>query len=71
VKRGYLRVKNKLIAAQIFVGIVALFGLLSMLIQYEFEVNNPDLALQDIVKSGFIFIGSLLLLIYLKLLEKK
>jgi putative exporter of polyketide antibiotics len=64
-------VKNKLLVAKIFIGLVALFALISMFIQYEFEINNPDLALQDIIKSGFLFIGSLLLLIYLKLVEKK
>jgi putative exporter of polyketide antibiotics len=64
-------VKNKLLVAKIFIGLVALFALISMFIQYEFEINNPDLALQDIIKSGFLFIGSLLLLIYLKLVDKK
>jgi hypothetical protein len=63
--------KNKLLVAQILVGLVALYGIISMIIQYEYEINNPDLALQDILRSGFIFIGSLLFIIYLKLFEKK
>jgi len=63
--------KNKYTLLQIVIGLIAFYGLLSMLIQYEFELSNPELALQDIVKSGFIFLGSLLLLIYIKLFEKK